>query len=133
MNVEPTPLGRRTLFQRAGFGLGGVALTQLLRLADAGSPDAIGKGQPDRSDSVRKSHFPAKVKNVIYLHMVGAPSHLDLFDLKPELQRRTGEDCPAELFEAKQNFDFSLSEKFKFIQQIGLLIMYFSTNDVCFY
>ena len=31
MNVMPTPLGRRTLFQRAGFGLGGVALTQLLR------------------------------------------------------------------------------------------------------
>ena len=113
MNVEPTPLGRRTLFQRAGFGLGGVALTQLLRLADAGSPDAIGKGQPDRSDSVRKSHFPAKVKNVIYLHMVGAPSHLDLFDLKPELQRRTGEDCPAELFEAG---------KFAFVRDLPTLL-----------
>ena len=113
MNVEPTPLGRRTLFQRAGFGLGGVALTQLLRLADAGSPDAIGKGQPDRSDPVRKSHFPAKVKNVIYLHMVGAPSHLDLFDLKPELQRRTGEDCPAELFEAG---------KFAFVRDLPTLL-----------
>jgi hypothetical protein len=39
-------------------------------------------------------HFPAKVKRVVYLHMGGAPSHVDLFDYKPELERRRGEELP---------------------------------------
>jgi hypothetical protein len=48
------------------------------------------------------SHFAPKAKNVIYFHLVGAPSHLDLFDYKPELQKRNGELCPKEMFEGKQ-------------------------------
>jgi len=111
MNVLPTSLGRRTLFQRAGFGLGGVALTQLLRQAGADSPVAS-NGQQAGSVG-HQPHFPAKIKNVIYLHMVGAPSHLDLFDLKPELQKRTGEDCPKELFEAG---------KFAFVRDLPTLL-----------
>src|SRR5690606_12655809 len=41
-------------------------------------------------------------KNIIYIHLVGAPSHLDLFDHKPELQKRDGELCPEELFKGKK-------------------------------
>jgi hypothetical protein len=41
--------------------------------------------------------FPAKAKNVIFLFMGGAPSHLDLFDRKPELIRMDGKTPPAEL------------------------------------
>ena len=100
MNVLPTPLGRRTLFQRAGFGLGGVALTQLLRQAGAESPETNDEAQVGRVAAAQQPHFPAKIKNVIYLHMVGAPSHLDLFDLKPELQKHDWpEECPDELWE----------------------------------
>ena len=39
---------------------------------------------------------------MIYIHLVGAPSHLDLFDFKPELQRRSGQLCPDEFFKGKQ-------------------------------
>ena len=42
----------------------------------------------------QKSPLPAKAKRVIYLHMTGSPPNLDLFDPKPELVKRDGEDCP---------------------------------------
>ena len=54
---------------------------------------------------VRSPHFPAKAKRVIYLHMAGAPSQLDLFDYKPELFRLDGKDCPSEFLEG-QTFAF---------------------------
>jgi hypothetical protein len=50
----------------------------------------------------RKPHLPARVKRIIYLHMVGAPSQLDLFDPKPELTRHDGELCPKEFIEGKR-------------------------------
>jgi len=46
--------------------------------------------------------FPAKVKRVIYLHMAGAPSQLELFDYKPELKRLDGQDCPASFLAGKR-------------------------------
>ncbi len=53
------------------------------------------------------SHFAPKAKRVIFLHMAGAPSQLELFDYKPELQKLDGQDCPQEFLEGK---------KFAFIQ-----------------
>ena len=104
MNLIPTTAGRRTLLQKTGFGLGAFALSQLL-----------GDNHTHAADSraLPVTHFPAKAKRVIYIHMVGAPSHLDLFDFKPELQRRTGEDCPKELFE---------SSKFAFVRDLPQLL-----------
>jgi hypothetical protein len=46
--------------------------------------------------------FPAKVKRVIYLHMAGAPSQLELYDYKPELKRLDGQDCPASFLAGKR-------------------------------
>ncbi len=46
--------------------------------------------------------FPAKAKRVIYLHMAGAPSQLELFDHKPDLARLDGRDCPASFLEGKR-------------------------------
>lgn len=103
--LEPTPLGRRTLLQRTGFGMGAFALSQLLQAETQAAPSA-GPMSP------RPTHFPARAKNVIYIHMVGAPSHLDLYDLKPELQRRSGEDCPEDLFQ---------SSKFAFVRELPKL------------
>src|SRR5213076_902207 len=45
----------------------------------------------------KRPHFPAKAKSVIYLFMAGAPSHLELFDNKPELAKWDGKLPPAEL------------------------------------
>ena len=47
-------------------------------------------------------HFPAKAKRVIYLHMAGSPSQLELLDYKPELQKMDGKDCPQSFLEGKQ-------------------------------
>ena len=46
--------------------------------------------------------LPAKVKRVIYLHMVGAPSQLELFDYKPDLNALDGKDCPESFLEGKR-------------------------------
>ncbi len=102
MSLIPTPLGRRTLLQRSGFGMGAFVLAQMLGEETSAGPLT---GQT--------THFPAQAKSVIYIHLVGAPSHLDLFDFKPELQRRSGEDCPQDLFE---------SAKFAFVRELPKLL-----------
>ncbi|MDX2046071.1 MAG: DUF1501 domain-containing protein [Chitinophagaceae bacterium] len=58
-------------------------------------------------------HFPGKAKAVIYLHMAGAPSQLELFDYKPELQKLDGKDCPQSFLEGK---------KFAFIRGVPKLL-----------
>lgn len=96
-----TTMTRRFLFQKIGTGIGGVALASLLNdqlLATGLNAD----GDVDDPLAAKKPHFAATAKNVIYIHLVGAPSHLDLFDLKPELQKRDGELCPDEFFQGKQ-------------------------------
>lgn len=50
----------------------------------------------------RPPMFPGKARAVIYLHMAGAPSQLELFDYKPELQKLDGQDCPPSLLEGKR-------------------------------
>ncbi|QDU61196.1 hypothetical protein Pan216_20500 [Planctomycetes bacterium Pan216] len=90
-------LTRRELFQTVGTGIGAAALTSLLqRDAAAESLDSA------KADPARRTHFAPKAKSVIYIHLVGAPSHLDLFDHKPELQKRDGELCPDEMFKGKR-------------------------------
>ncbi|MCA8988821.1 MAG: DUF1501 domain-containing protein, partial [Planctomycetaceae bacterium] len=86
-------LTRRYLFQKVGFGVGGAALASLT--ARESFADI-------KRDSILQPHFAPRAKSVIYIHLVGAPSHLDLFDPKPELQRRNGELCPDEFFQGKQ-------------------------------
>lgn len=57
---------------------------------------ATSLGQSSRGESTGPTPLPApaKAKRVIYLHMSGAPPHLDLFDYKPELVKRDGQNCP---------------------------------------
>jgi len=52
-------------------------------------------GDTCRPWAPKAPHFPAKAKRVIYLFMAGGPSHLDLFDPKPELTRQNGKPLPA--------------------------------------
>lgn len=85
-----TSLGRRELFQRVGTGIGSVALASLLARDQAVAAPTI---EP------AATHWPARAKNVIFMHMVGAPSHLDIFDYKPELQRLDGQLVPDHLWE----------------------------------
>lgn len=106
MHLQPSLLGRRALFQKAGFGLGAFALSELLGGQRRSYATESSQG------AVTARQF-AKAKHVIYIHLVGAPSHLDLFDPKPALQKRTGEDCPQSLFE---------SSKFAFVRDLPVLL-----------
>src|SRR5262249_45603711 len=92
---------RRHFLQNCSLGLGGLALGSLLgepapSAAAATSPDPVNPMTP------RKPHFPGKAKNVIYLHMSGAPPHLDMFDYKPELVKRNDQPCPDSLLKGKR-------------------------------
>ena len=89
-------LTRRTLLQSAGMGIGSVALSCLL--GEQSRADAV----PAEPLAPRKGHFKARAKNVIFVHMVGAPSQLELFDYKPVLQKFDGQPCPKELIEGKR-------------------------------
>src|SRR5208283_2288077 len=85
----PTPgdrsmLSRRTLLKSTASGFGYLAFAGL-------STWAAEKNNPL---AVKKTHFPAKAKHVIFLCMEGAPSHVDTFDYKPELVVRNGQSMP---------------------------------------
>ncbi len=83
-NSAQRDITRRTFLQRAAGGIGLAALGGLLgQRADA--VPAMLPGFPN---------FPPKAKRIIYLFQSGAPSQMDLFDPKPELAKRRGEDLP---------------------------------------
>lgn len=92
MPLSATPIARRQLFQTVGTGIGSVALASLL------ARDLPAATETSDPLAPRNSHFPGRAKNVIFVHLVGAPSHLDLFDYKPELQRLDGQLVPDHLW-----------------------------------
>jgi hypothetical protein len=80
-------LSRRAFLQRAGGGFGLLGLSYLLqREAKVG-----GLANPL---AAKAGHFPAKAKRCIFLFMVGGPSHIDLFDPKPALNKLHGQPLP---------------------------------------
>src|SRR5580704_4700755 len=76
---------RRQFFGRTATGIGTLALASLLRenAAEASVPGILAK-----------PHFAPRAKRIIYLFMQGGPSQIDLFDYKPGLARRHGEELP---------------------------------------
>ncbi len=85
---------RRWFLRDCGVGLAGIALQSLL----ARDASAAAKAAPAPGPlAVRPPHHAAKAKRVIYMFQAGAPSHLELFDPKPELTKRDGQLPPAEL------------------------------------
>lgn len=91
--VETT---RRHFFQDCRIGLGAAALGSLLH------SDGLLAEPADHPLAPQPAHFPAKVKNVIFLFMAGGPSQLELFDPKPELQKLDGKVIPESYVENKR-------------------------------
>ncbi len=89
-------LTRRHFLGRSARGLGGIALASLLKNSLAADSSSVNPLAP------KAPHFTAKAKRVIYLHLTGSPPHLDLFDYKPELVKRNGEDCPDAFLKGKR-------------------------------
>ncbi|OYW70685.1 MAG: sulfatase, partial [Verrucomicrobia bacterium 12-59-8] len=75
---------RRQLFARGKNVLGGAALASLLGESFSNASNDLALGP----------HFAPKAKRVIYLHMVGGPSQMDLFDYKPGMQAFYDKDLP---------------------------------------
>ncbi|MBM4077475.1 MAG: DUF1501 domain-containing protein, partial [Planctomycetes bacterium] len=98
-------LTRRDLLWRFGGGLGGVALAAMLDRDVSAATDS------NRSSNVigdggflEQFHFPPKAKRVVQFFMAGAASHVDMFDYKPELEKRNGQPWdPGEKVELFQN------------------------------
>jgi len=90
------PTTRREFLRRAGGGFGLLALASLLE--QDGLPSGVGD-TPYGSGHVnpllpKPPHFAARARSVIFLFMSGGPSHVDLFDPKPELIRLAGQPIP---------------------------------------
>ena len=79
---------RRLFLRDCAGGLGTIALANLL------SRDGYGAAKRTDPLAPKAPHFPGKAKNVIFLFMEGAPSQMDLFDPKPELQKWHGKPLP---------------------------------------
>ena len=90
-------LTRRWFLRDCGVGLGAMALGRLL--VEGGSLRAAAPaGLPGTNPMApRAPHFTPRAKSVIFLFMAGAPSHLELFDWKPELARWNGKLPPADM------------------------------------
>lgn len=86
-SVSTSGLSRREMLGRFAYGLGGMALAEIM-----------GDSQTVKADSVpgdlKVLHHPPKVKRVISLFQSGGPSHLETFDYKPLLNKLQGQNLP---------------------------------------
>ncbi len=112
-------LTRRWFFQECGIGLGSIALGSLLNQTGVFGAEGDRNNAPTSPLAPKEPHFKPKAKRVIYLFQAGAPSHLELFDNKPELAKWDGKLPPAELLKGYRAAFISpnsalLGPKFKF-------------------
>ena len=91
---------RRHFLSGSGIGLGAIALSSLSG-ASAGTARADLPINPVVPLEQRAAAFPARAKRVIYLHLTGSPPNLDIYDYKPALVARTGQDCPDEFLKGR--------------------------------
>ena len=95
---------RRHFIKESAMGLGALALGSLL---GCGHNDASSLANTNFFDAAnplapRPPMFPGKARAVIFIHMAGAPSQLELFSYKPELAKLDGQDCPQSLLQGKR-------------------------------
>ena len=132
-------ISRRWFIEQCGVGMGVLAMNQLLSQAGyAATPNS------DNPLAPKKTHHPAKIKNIIYLFQAGAPSHLEIFDNKPQLTKFNGTLPPPELLKGYRSAFINpnstlLGPKFKFAKygksgaELTDLVPHLSTvvDDIC--
>ena len=98
LNLEQLQgITRRHFLGKSAQGIGAIALGSLLR-------HGLSAAVTTTSDPLapRQPHYAGRAKRVIYLHLTGSPPHLDLWDYKPELVKRDGQDCPDAFLKGKR-------------------------------
>src|SRR5262249_781351 len=107
---------RRGFLRSTGFGIGGLALTYLLNQEGLSADEHGTVTKVSVQDlTPRRGHFPARARAMVHFMQNGGPSQMDLFDPKPELQKRSGQSTPAsvEIYQ-KGNSDKLLASPFPF-------------------
>ena len=135
---------RRHFLKECTTGLGAMAMASLLG-CNSTSDQVVKEVIKNATGHTTGTHFSAKAKNVIFLHMAGAPSQLELFDYKPALAKMNDKECPDSFMEGKRFAFISgkpkmLGPKAQFAQhgQSGAWVSdnlpHFSSvvDDVCF-
>ena len=106
LNEILTKQTRRTFLERGTLGLGAMALGSLLNARNVATEhrNRIGglQGLP---------HFAPKVQRVIYLFQSGGPAQMDLFDYKPHLAARYGEEVPESIYPAERKTTMTAGQK----------------------
>ncbi|MDB5301525.1 MAG: hypothetical protein JWO87_3188 [Phycisphaerales bacterium] len=87
-----TQINRRWFLKQCGVGLGAIALSELM----GGGPQraSAATGPALNPLAAKPPHFAPRAKRVIYLFMAGGPSHMEMFDYKPELAKWDGKLPP---------------------------------------
>jgi len=95
---------RRHFIRESAMGLGALALGSLFAGCSSKTKPQLNALDFDPAQPMlpRSPHFPGKARSVIFIHMAGAPSQLELFSYKPELAKLDGMDCPPSLLEGKK-------------------------------
>ncbi|MFM7059408.1 MAG: DUF1501 domain-containing protein [Planctomycetota bacterium] len=91
---------RRHFLSGSGIGLGAIALSSLSNQS-AGTARADLPINPVVPLEQRSAPFATRARRVIYLHLTGSPPNLDIYDYKPALVARTGQDCPDEFLKGR--------------------------------
>lgn len=106
--MQNTFISRRRLLEMSGLGIGNLALTYLLH---AESQPKLGSDL-----SPKPGHFPAEARSIIQLVQNGGPSQMDLFDRKPELQKRHGQryEQKVEMFQSGSEANELMASPFEF-------------------
>lgn len=108
INELLTQQTRRALLERSTLGLGAIALGELA------ANNACAANNPRRNrvgGMAELSHFPPRVSRVIYLFQSGGPSQMDLFDYKPDLAKRFGEEVPTSVYPAERKTTMTAGQK----------------------
>lgn len=84
VDIHNNAYTRRQFFRKSGTGLGMAAMASLLGEKGMGAMESMG--------NMSIPQFAPKAKRAIYISLVGAPSQLETFDYKPELEKRYKED-----------------------------------------
>ena len=109
LKIELETKTRRHFIKQCATGMGGLALSSIFMgcdpLSSGKSIAGINSGFSERDLNPLATlppPFSPRAKNVIYLHMAGAPSQLEMFDYKPELAKLNNQECPQSLLEGKK-------------------------------
>src|SRR5215475_10225370 len=109
---------RRAFLERTGFGIGGLALACMMHEEAAGNERGRHGKLVPQDLKPRHTHFPPSARAMVHFMQNGGPSQMELFDPKPELQKRSGQTIPrsVELYQMG-NSDKILGSPFKFVKR----------------